>query len=367
MSEHQRIVEGRGTNHSAKQATIRVVSPRAGKLLRNVLSVGLAVLLLWLFLRSVDLQAVGRAIANAHFGWLALAVVISFGGIPFRSWRWTLLLARAGKVPQRHALAATAIGFAMSTLLPARAGEIVRPVVLTRRTSIPLSVTMASVGLERLIDLVAILVLFITFALSGAAPDALPEAELRRLALLRRSALALGAVSLVLLPFFAFLATRREVAERLMAPLLKLVPQRHRERTGGALHAFLEGLGAIRTPREVGVVACSTFALWIFICIQIWATMRAFDLDFGFPVSFFLLTWSILGLAIPTPGGLGGFHAANAYALTGFFAVAEAPAKAYAIVSHVVSFAPVTLVGLAFLLAGGMKLRALTQEPERSG
>jgi len=105
-------------------------------------------------------------------------------------------------------------------------------------------------------------------------------------------------------------------------------------------------------------------ALWLVICLQIYSTMLAFDLRFPFPVSFFVLTWAVLGLAIPTPGGVGGYHAAVAYSLTGFFAVTEASAKAFAIVAHLISFAPVTIVGLALLGAGGMKLRTLAVESE---
>lgn len=342
------------------------VSPRAARLLRNGISIGLAVVLLWLFLRSVDLAAVGRAIAHAHLGWVAVATLLSLVGIPFRSWRWTLLLARSGKVPQRDANTATAIGYAMSTLLPARAGEIVRPVVLTRRTGVPLSAAIASVGLERIIDLVVVLVLFICFALSGSVPEHLPAAELSRLALLRRSALGLGLVALVLLPLFALLAARPHLARRATAPFLRLVPARHRERAAGAIASFLEGLGAVRTPREALLMAAASLSLWLMVCCQIQATLLAFDLSFPFPVTFFLLTWSVLGLAIPTPGGLGGYHAALAYALTGFFAVADTQAKAFAIVSHLVSFTPVTLVGLACLSAGGLKLRSLAVESEES-
>lgn len=337
------------------------------RLISNAISLLLAALLLWVFLRRVDLAAVGRAIAQVHPAWLAAAILVSILVIPFRSWRWTFLLARAGRVPQRDANVATAIGFAMSTLLPARAGEIVRPVVLTRRTAIPLSASLASIGLERIIDLVAVLVLFIWFALSGTAPDRLPAEELARLALLRRSAFALGAAALVLLPLFALLAARPAIARRLTTPLLKLVPQRHRERAAGALGAFLEGLGAVRTPREILIVAVSTMGLWLFICLQIFATMRAFGLPFAFPVTFFLLTWSVMGLAIPTPGGVGGFHAALAYSLTGFFAVPDATAKAFAIVSHLVSFAPVTLIGLALLSMSGLGFRKLAHESEDAG
>jgi len=84
-----------------------------------------------------------------------------------------------------------------------------------------------------------------------------------------------------------------------------------------------------------------------------------------FPVSFFVLTWAVLGLAIPTPGGVGGYHAAVAYALAGFYAVPKNTAAALALTSHVISFAPITVLGLVFLVAGGFSLKTLTDEPAR--
>jgi uncharacterized membrane protein YbhN (UPF0104 family) len=76
-------------------------------------------------------------------------------------------------------------------------------------------------------------------------------------------------------------------------------------------------------------------------------------------VSFFVLTWAVLGLAIPTPGGVGGYHTAVAYSLTGFYGVAASPAAATALVTRAVAFVPVTLAGVAFLAGSGLTLRRL--------
>src|SRR5664279_3656559 len=105
-------------------------------------------------------------------------------------------------------------------------------------------------------------------------------------------------------------------------------------------------LGALGTVRDVLVVGAASFLLWMLISFQIWSTMRAFDLVFPFPVAFFVLTWAILGLAIPTPGGVGGYHAAVAYSLFGFYGVSKNTAAAFALVSHALSFVPITLIGL---------------------
>jgi uncharacterized protein (TIRG00374 family) len=343
------------------------VSPSASKSLRVLVSLALAAGLLVLFLKNVDFAAVGRAIADAHLVWILTAVVIGgFFVLLLRSWRWIRLLARVGRPTLMQAFSATCIGFAATTLLPARAGEVVRPVALSRTARLPFAPLLASIGLERLLDLVVVLVLFVVYALGGWAPPAMSASEASRLALLRRSAILLGSGTLLGLAFLAFLAARPDISEKATAPFLRLVPERLRPRAAAIVRSFIEGLGALRTPGEIAVVAVSSLALWLVICVQIWATMRAFDLDLPFPVAFFLLTWSVIGLAIPTPGGVGGYHAAIKYALTGYYGVDPNKATAFALVSHAVSFIPVTIVGLVFLGSGGLSLGELQGEAEKS-
>jgi len=338
---------------------------RKKRTLRVAISLGLAALLLVLFLRTLDFAAVGRAIRGAHVGWLLLATACGLVATPlFRSWRWGFLLRKAGRPSYWDLNSATSIGFAASTLLPARAGEIVRPVALAKTAGLPIAPCLASIALERLIDLVTCVSLFVFYAL-GWAPEMMGDAAGRFL-LLRRSAIVFGAGTLIGLAVLAFLAAKPERTDRFVKPLLRPLPARSGTRLEAFLLSFLDGLGALGSVRNVAVVAASSFALWLLICVQIHATLRAFDLVFPFPVAFFVLTWAILGLFIPTPGGVGGYHTAVAYALTGFYGVSKNTAAAFALVSHALSFVPITLVGLAFLVAGGFSLKSLADEPPPS-
>ena len=338
---------------------------RKKRTLRVAISLGLAALLLVLFLRTLDFAAVGRAIRDAHVGWLLLATACGLVATPlFRSWRWGFLLRKAGRPSYWDLNSATSIGFAASTLLPARAGEIVRPVALAKTAGLPIAPCLASIALERLIDLVTCVSLFVFYAL-GWAPEMTGDAAGRFL-LLRRSAIIAGAGTLVGLAALAFLAAKPERTDRFVKPLLRPLPPRVGARLEAILLSFLDGLGALGSGRNVAVVAASSFVLWLLICVQIHATLRAFDLVFPFPVAFFVLTWAILGLFIPTPGGVGGYHTAVAYSLVGFYGVSKNTAAAFALVSHALSFVPITLVGLVFLVAGGLSLKNLADETEPS-
>ncbi len=186
-----------------------------------------------------------------------------------------------------------------------------------------------------------------------------------RFALLRDLALLFGAGTLAGLVVLGFLAAKPERTDRFVRPLLRAAAASgSRARIEAILLSFLDGLGALGTARDVAVVAVSSVALWCLIASQVWMTLLAFDITFAYPVSFFVLAWAILGLAIPTPGGVGGYHTAVAYALTGFYGVSKDTAGAFALVSHALSFVPITLLGLVFLLAGGLSLKALREEGE---
>lgn len=340
-------------------------SEKRGKTLRVAISVGLAAVLLVLFLRTLDFAAVGKAIRGASVGWLVAAVAANLLATPLlRSWRWGLLLTRAGRPSAYDLNSATSIGFAASTLLPARAGEIVRPVALARRAGLPVAPCLASVALERLIDLVVCVLLFVVYAIGWAPQDMAGEAA-GRFALLRQLALVFGAGTFAGLVVLGFLAAKPERTDRFVKPLLKPLPVKIGARIEAILLSFLDGLGALGTAKDVAIVAASSLALWALIASQVWMTLLAFGVNVPYPVSFFVLAWAILGLAIPTPGGVGGYHTAVAYALTAFYGVGKDTAGAFALVSHALSFVPITLLGLVFLLAGGLSLKSLREEGKK--
>jgi hypothetical protein len=338
------------------------VPKAASRSLRIAVSLGLAALLLWLFFRNLDLAALGKTLTAAHPGWLGLALAITFVNFPHRSWRWTRLLHHVQEIPQREAFSATCIGFAATVLLPARAGEIVRPAVLSRRTGLPFPPALASVAVERLIDLVAVVLLFFVYAIGGWAPADLSAEALGRLELLRRSAYVVGAGTLTVFAGLGLLAARPHIAERILGPLEARLPERFAHRVVSLLRSFLGGLASIRTGSDVAVMAVSSLVMWLLNALQFHAVLRAFDVVLPFPASFFVMTWAILGLAIPTPGGVGGYHTAVAYALTAFYGVPLAPAAATALVTHATAFVPVTLAGVAFLAGSGLTLRRLAGE-----
>src|SRR5262245_39186112 len=101
--------------------------------LRTIIVLGIAAVLVVLFLRNVDLRGVGREIVHANLWWLAFSLATMFVNLAVRAWRWQYLLEPLGMPSFGNAFRATAVGFAASAVLPARAGEVIRPYFLSRR------------------------------------------------------------------------------------------------------------------------------------------------------------------------------------------------------------------------------------------
>jgi len=133
------------------------------------------------------------------------------------------------------------------------------------------------------------------------------------------------------------------------------------------VESFTQGLGVMRQPRRLLVSLALSVPLWLSIAAGIWLTSLAFHITFPYVGSFLVMTILVVGVAMPTPGAVGGFHAAYQIAVHSFFGAPDDRAIGAAIVLHAVSFLPVTLLGLFFMAREGLSLsRAQALAAERA-
>jgi uncharacterized protein (TIRG00374 family) len=246
-------------------------------------------------------------------------------------------------VPFVPAFLATAVGFAANNL-PAKAGEVIRPALLARRQRLPFSALLASILLERVLDGGSVVAFFLVAAWSGHPPS--------------------GGAGFVLVPAIVFAAIlalvlfavfRRRATERTLDLLARRLPERIRPRVRSFTLTFVDGFASVKEPSLLVAIAAGSALLWFIINLQIAVVLKAFHLALPLPASFVVTTAAVLGLAVPTPGGLGSYQAMVQYTLIRFYGVPAAPASGVAIMAWAVSFVPITLIGLAALAAGGLR------------
>ena len=131
--------------------------------LRTIVVLALAAGLVAVFLHNIEIRRVASEIARARVEWLVLSLLAVFLSLAIRALRWQYLLEPLGVTSFANAFRATAVGFAASTLLPARAGEVIRPYFLARRERISATGAFATIIVERLLDVVTVLTLLASF------------------------------------------------------------------------------------------------------------------------------------------------------------------------------------------------------------
>ncbi len=324
----------------------------------------LAVGLLTLFLRNVDVRHVARSIVTADPVWLALALAMMFLNLAIRALRWQYLLAPLGGATFGNAFQATAVGFAASSVLPARAGEVIRPYFLARREGKSATGAFATIVLERLLDLIAVLVLLGTFgfAFGGAARATNPQG----VALVMWTGAAAGVVSAIGLAVLFLLAGDPVRLGRAVHRLGRVIPASLAAGVARFTEKFATGLGAIRRPGRLAGALLWSFPLWLSIDAGIWAVSRAFGFLVPFTGAFLIVPLLVLGVAVPTPGAIGGFHEAFRLGVTSFYGVGNDEAVGAAIVLHLFSIGPALLLGLYFAAQAGLSVGGLREMAERA-
>jgi uncharacterized protein (TIRG00374 family) len=322
--------------------------PQFKTLLIALVTIGL---LAW-FLRQANFGAVWHEIRTVRPWALALAFGSTLSTYLLRAYRWQYLLQPIGRTHFALAFRTTVIGFAANTVLPARVGEVLRPYLLARRENLSVSATFATIILERLLDLLTVLLLFGLFVL--LFDKGVSTLDPKTFTAVKWGGLAFGGASVAAFLVIAFLSRRPGLVTVIVQGIARLLPARFSEAFQHIAHAFVEGLAVTREPsRLVGAVALS-IPLWVSIASGIWFVTVAFNMTIPFTGSFLITALLAVGVAVPTPGAVGGFHEAFRIGVTNFYGIANDRAVAGAIVLHAISFIPVTLLGSWFMFRDGL-------------
>jgi glycosyltransferase 2 family protein len=334
---------------------------------RTVIVLALAAALVALFLRNVNLRRVVADIVHARPEWLALSLTTMVVNLAIRAYRWQYLLEPLGRTTFANAFRATSVGFAASTVLPARAGEVIRPYFLARtsRQHGQMSATgaFATIILERLLDVITVLVLVASYVFVFGRDMAITNPV--AFAWLKWIGAMAAAAAMAALVVLFLLAGDPERLGRATARLARVVPS-FAGLIARVVEKFARGLAAIRRPGRLLVALAWSFPLWLSIAVGIWAVSVAFHLAIPFTGTFVVIALLVLGVAVPTPGAIGGFHAAFRYSATAFFGAPDAAAVGAAIVLHLFSVGPSLLLGLFFAAQVGLNIEGMRRLADRA-
>lgn len=308
---------------------------------RALVGVLISGVFLYLAFRGQDLREIRDALLESNLWWLPVALALYFVGVWFRAMRWHFLLRPvAERTTARGLLPIVVIGFMANNVLPLRAGELVRSVLIGRKYNVRKTSALATIAVERIFDG---LVMLGFLALSMAFVSL--TSELRHLALISFLVFAGLLIGLFLLTFAG------GFVDRMLQLLLGPLPAGVRERVSGMLESFLGGLGVLRKRGDLAKVAVTSVLAWLFEAsmyfVLAWAFGGAIREVMG--VAATLLTTGVANLStlIPgAPGYVGQFEYGVKLVLNGALNVPESQALAYAILVHAALYFPITMLGV---------------------
>ncbi len=283
---------------------------------------------------------VAAAFARVRYAYLVPIALISAYSIVVRCQRWRLLLRPVGSIPFLPLVSATSIGFLCNMVLPLRVGEVIRPVLLANRTAVPVSSVLASVLLERLLDMLTILVFL------GLVMCLVPVSST-----IRQSGIAFVLLAVVAVGTVVALQRQHPRALGFLRWVLARMPAHLRDRAEAALQSFIGGLQGIGEGSVLLRILGYSIFLWAVIASVFGIGLLACDLDVP-PISGALALVTVVAGAVSAPsapGFIGTFQAGCIVAL-GLFGINRAEAIPYAFVVWGAQWLTQVLLGVVFLL-----------------
>lgn len=315
-----------------------------------------AALLYW-FSRSLNFREVLHNFRTADFTLILAAATLTMATYVLRSYRWRTFLAPIRHASIKNLFAATVIGFS-GVFAFGRAGEVVRPVVCSMRERIRPAATFATIMIERVYDMVAIVIFFALnlffldrIAIAREHEELVRSVKWTGIILLLASAAGIYGLTVFRKKSTGVLAW----VERKLAS----APRRFSRSLLNLLDHVSDGLSVLQDARALSVTAAQTVLIWSAVVGVTWLVIRAFGVSMPVTGTVFVMSFALVGSLVPTPGGAAGpFHTAAAVALL-VLGVDRNKAASIAIIFHLVAFGPATIFGLYYLFREGLSISSL--------
>lgn len=312
-------------------------------------------------LAGMDWAEIKNSFRQANYWSLPPMMLVLFTFFALKAWRWKLLLNPIKELSTSQVTPALMTGFMANNLLPAHLGEFVRVFALGRQFELKKTPVLSTVVLERVFDILAILLLL---GVSLPFIEGLPPDLERGCQLFGIASLVGVAVLLIYMTFTTwFVNVTRKVF--LWFPFL---PTKLTEGLLGMLETGAVGLESVRNPAALAGIAVSSVGQWLLNATMIFASLWAFGVDATYFDAVLVMGVIVFAILVPsTPGYFGVIQGCFTAVLTSASGEADPNVFGASVYYHMCQWVPVTVVGLIFanrmgLSLGDMQNAAVTQE-----
>lgn len=312
---------------------------------------------LWYSLHGVEFGQFLHDLQDARWIWIGPIALAAAASLWLRALRWKILLETLGPLGDTPVFDATNIGFMGNMVLPLRAGEAIKPIVVARAGRVSIPAALATVALERVCDLIMLgLIGVLTLAL-------VPQADF----LQGKTNLVLAGVGVALLGIIVVIRLAPWL-EKQLDVVSGWLPAFLGRIVNEAGRGFLHSLSGLADLRVLVPVFLYSALIWIDAAAGFMAVALALDVAAPLiPLGFATTVIVALAVSVPSaPGFIGVFWAGSELAL-GLFDVDKSMGFTFGVLSWIVQLIVIVAMGMwsmsrLNLSLGDMRNAASSQE-----
>lgn len=329
------------------------MSSRAKNVIRFTFAFILVVLTIYFTIKDVDLYHAFQIAINANYFWALASMPVILLSHWMRAYRWKTMLKPVvpnHKISTLNLFSAVMIGYAVNNIIP-RGGEFLRPYIYARREGISFSSSFATIVVERVIDLLFLILLFASVFMFFREQIIVALPNIHPQNILIPTFLVIAVLLLTFYPPFL---------KKLLKYLIKPFSKKFYDKVFDKINKFLLGFEIIKTPSKYLQLTYESLLIWILYTIPLYFMFFAFNFidkyGMNFSDAILLIVVSGIGVTIaPTPGAIGVYHYLISNTLIQIYKVVPEEAIAYATVTHALNYLLQVVPGGIFFLSENIK------------
>lgn len=308
-------------------------------------------LIVWLYF-SIQWSVVWQELHHINYWAVIIITVLLIFHFYVRAYRWKFLLPviEADKPPSLNILFnCIMIGNFATYILPLRAGEFIRPLLLTNYTKYTFPTAFSSVIVERFFDLMTVL---FTFAYVVTQVETLPEWA-------RHGALVLGILASGILVFIVVGSLFPDLALTIVNKFIFFFPEAIKNKILKLVNDFLESAKVVNSLTNLLKIVFLSICVWLIIFIFTYAGFFMIPGEYSFLMALTVTVVIALAVAAPSAPGFIGVYQTACIAGFHIFGISSEKAITYSIVTHLINYILFALFTLFFCLKNGLNMRNL--------
>jgi uncharacterized protein (TIRG00374 family) len=320
-----------------------------------ILGIPISIIFLYLATRKVDFQQTLQIIKQTNYLYLLPALLAFMADFSTRALRWKVLLTPLKKCKYSNLVSNVFLGFFGNTVLPMRAGEIIRILMLREKENISKASSVATIIIERAMDIFAILLLLsITFFIFPY------PASINKLLFL-----CIAIFVFVIIVFYGIMFYRDKTLA-IMQRFLNIFPHKIHDKLEHFLDSFISGLEILRNTQHLLTTAALSIIVWLFNASVLFFVAKGMGISqINYMGAIFIMSVIAIGVSVPSsPGFVGVFEYFGILACT-ILGVSKSVSLSFVLLAHTLQMAMMTIGGMIFLAREHVSLIQLEKKAEQ--